>query len=616
VLGLALATKLNALLLVPLQGLTALSWLVSRQPLTTDHRPLTTDHRPLTTHHAPRTTRFAISCALIWLTAALTLWASYGFELRTLPGGTFPLPAGTHLLLWQRVLRATGGGHPSFLMGQISTTGWWYYFPVAFAIKTPLPTLLALLAAVAAFIVGRRRHWADELTLLGFALLYTVATMFTRLNIGYRHLLPVLPFLFVLVSRPASRILHLASYPQPTQHAPRTTLHVSRFTLHASRLALSALLLWLIIGTAAIWPFHLSYFNELIGGPDQGYRYLVDSNTDWGQALRALHRYMEDEGIERVRLSTFIEYEEAIRSYGIAFDPLPPLHDAPGVLPSRFAPPPGDYAISTTTLQGIFTADAEMYDWFRHREPDARPGHVMFVYRLAAGEPRRWVAQCTVPVAPLTPEAVAEGFGRDGLRLATFDCTQGWLFPAGGAGWTVLFRDTARTGDAFIQAHLATSRLSFEQTRRATLPPFAIYESPSQPAPPQNPAEGRVQVGSLTFLGYTVGEPSSDQTVEVWTTWRVEERVERPLSLMLHLVGPGGAPALAADGLAVPFDAWQVGDVLVQRHRFTLPADAPPGVYTLVVGAYWLDTMERWPVRVNGMPAGDQWEAGVVNPDL
>ena len=76
---------------------------------------------------------------------------------------------------------------------------------------------------------------------------------------------------------------------------------------------------------------------------------------------------------------------------------------------------------------------------------------------------------------------------------------------------------------------------------------------------------------------------------------------------MLHLVGPGGAPVVVGDGLGVPPDNWQVGDVIVQRHRLDMPADAPKGEYTLYTGAYWLDTLERWTVYLNREPVGDTW---------
>ena len=91
----------------------------------------------------------------------------------------------------------------------------------------------------------------------------------------------------------------------------------------------------------------------------------------------------------------------------------------------------------------------------------------------------------------------------------------------------------------------------------------------------------------------------SGEAVELlWTAWQVQAVTERPLSLMAHLVGPDGAPSggpvAVADGLGVPVQVWQPGDIIVQRHRFTVPASVPSGEYQLQVGAYWLDTMERW----------------------
>lgn len=63
---------------------------------------------------------------------------------------------------------------------------------------------------------------------------------------------------------------------------------------------------------------------------------------------------------------------------------------------------------------------------------------------------------------------------------------------------------------------------------------------------------------------------------------------------MLHLVGPGGTPVVVGDGLGVPREQWQAGDIIVQRHRLPLPDGAPSGDYTPEAGAYWLDTLERW----------------------
>jgi len=581
VLGLAQSTKLNAVLLLPIVGLFFLvrAWQVYRGP------------------QRRCVPRFVIQGVIVFAVAFLTLWATYGFELRVVSGLPFAIPAGSHMHLWERVLKATGGGHPAFLMGQFSTEGWWYYFPVAFAIKTPLPTLLILLMGVVRRIFARRRLALDELILWTFVLLYGAFVVYSRLNIGYRHLLPVLPLLYVGVGSMGYGVRsreRRSPYPLPL--TPYFLLLTSCFLLLA----------WLALGTLRIAPHYLAYFNEVIDGPDEGYRYLVDSNLDWGQSFKALARYQEEYATGPLFLSTHIEYDAALRSYGLDYIPLPPLHAAPGVLPRRFNPAPGVYAISTTTLQGILTADPEMYDWFRQREPEARLGHGLFVYYVAKPEqPTGWIAQCSVPVTPLPPEMIVEGFGQADLRQVVFDCTQSWYLPGGGQipGWYAFVRETAHRDDAFVVAQLQRSRLSFEQTHSGLQPPFAIYESGTSAAVPNFPATDDIHIGGLRFLGHTTHQSPGE--VEVWTYWQVESLPAAPVSLMLHLVEPGGAPVVVGDGVGVPQAQWQSGDVLIQRHRLPLPADAPAGQYALQTGVYALETLARYPVIVNGETGGD-----------
>ena len=98
----------------------------------------------------------------------------------------------------------------------------------------------------------------------------------------------------------------------------------------------------------------------------------------------------------------------------------------------------------------------------------------------------------------------------------------------------------------------------------------------------------------------------------MWTWWTVAEVPTRPLSLMGHLVGADGAPIAVDDGLGVPVDQWQPGDLFVQRHRLLIPEGTPPGVYALHTGAYWLDTMERWPVTLPDGTATDHILVGQI----
>jgi hypothetical protein len=80
-------------------------------------------------------------------------------------------------------------------MGRYSERVWWYYFPIAFAIKTPLPTLPLLLIALAAL-------WKrPEIGLLIFPWCMGTSTLVSSINIGYRHLVPILPGLFVFIAR-------------------------------------------------------------------------------------------------------------------------------------------------------------------------------------------------------------------------------------------------------------------------------------------------------------------------------------------------------------------------------------------------------------------------------
>jgi hypothetical protein len=285
------------------------------------------------------------------------------------------------------------------------------------------------------------------------------------------------------------------------------------------------------------------------------------------------------------------------------------------VFPARFNPPPGDYVISATPLDGIPLADPEMYDWFRQRAPDARIGHVMFVYHVKPTSPGRWLAQCTQPVAPLQPPQITEGFGRSDLRLAYFDCTSSWLYPTGGQspGWFALAK-SAQVGN---QNWLASARLSYEQKRTGFAPPFHIYESspprlppsrarvaPSEASLPDALAQPEIELplsleNGLTLLGYRLDRTTvkPGETAHLETVWRVDAVPNRLLSIMAHALGSDGGALAVGDGLGVPIESWQPGDVLVQRHAITLPKDAPRGAYWLQTGVYWLDNGKRWSAR-------------------
>jgi hypothetical protein len=550
--------------------------------------------------------------ALVVGLGLLFLWATYRFEWRALPGMTWPIPLSSHIRMLQIIFEEKG--RLAFLWGMRRQGGWWWYFPFAFAVKTPIPLIVGLGAAL---VVAARRRWyllRDEMVLWFFPLFYLVTAMQSELNIGYRHLLPMFPFAYVGLGRLARWLF--GSWRSRWQ-----------WIVRGSAVGLGA---WYILGTLLVYPFPLAYFNELVGGARNGYRYLVDSNVDWGQSFKALKTYMDQARLDWVWLSYYTWIDPAV--YGVRYQPLFPYPGMEPVMTRRYDPAPGVYALSATTMQGIMLFDPDLYEWFRHRQPVAQPGYGLLVYQVAPRDPpARWVAQCTVPASPLSPEAIKDGFGRDDLREIYFDCETSWVYPEGGqsAGWYGLFRETWQRRDSFMQERLKLARLSYEQVEYHQEPAFVLFEwkngtapvpqsggkvtaAPSDWAPARAETEGvaltlPVQLnGPMTFLGYQVLSPPVKGVLEVQTVWRVEANSARPLSIMAHLLGPNGAPIAVGDGLGVPVDQWQKGDVIIQRHRLTIPAGTPPGVYWVQTGVYWLDTLERWAVERDGQPVGDR----------
>ncbi|PID86362.1 MAG: hypothetical protein CSB13_03810, partial [Chloroflexi bacterium] len=156
------------------------------------------------------------------------------------------------------------GSHASYLLGELGQ-GWWYYFPVVFLAKTAIPILVLSGMGVIVFLVRRQfldwqKVWPWLLTTAVFG-----GAVVSGVNIGYRYLLGGLPFLFISLGQLAKPGFLMGK-------AARVVV------------ALSALFLIFI----SLWshPHYLAYFNQLAGGPDNGWRIAVDSNIDWGQDLQ------------------------------------------------------------------------------------------------------------------------------------------------------------------------------------------------------------------------------------------------------------------------------------------------------------------------------------------
>lgn len=242
-------------------------------------------------------------------------------------------------------------GHAAFLNGSISWKGWWYYLTYAFLIKTPIPTLILIIIALS---VGNRMESTlqkKECFLIIPVLGYLIYFSYNHQCIGLRYILPVYPFLFVFIGR----VLDLQVK--------------SRKVLQGLVIGLS---MWYLIGNIGVYPHYLAYFNEFTGGPSNGYRYLVDSNLDWGQDLKLLKRYMDAQGIEEIYLDYFGSVDPAV--YDINYRE---INENEPVLPV------GWYAVSATKLQGVYSLAREgSYAELKKKKPIAQVGYSIFVYDL------------------------------------------------------------------------------------------------------------------------------------------------------------------------------------------------------------------------------------------
>jgi 4-amino-4-deoxy-L-arabinose transferase-like glycosyltransferase len=385
-MGLAFGSKLSMLVFVPIFALVAVLPLFGEEKSTAEARRAQSGFGG----RAVRRLGQFLSAGLL---SIVVVWAIFGFEWGAFlfkDDGYFvglndwrgPMP--TFWAGLEQVLFISSGGRPAFLLGQFSNEGFWHYFPVAFLVKTPLVTIAGLVTAIIFLLNGMRMN-ADErglirrnaLFLLLPAIFYFLFSMQSSLNIGYRHLLPILPFVYVLMSGVACGGWQVAG----------GKLH-SRFTFYVSRFMLPVVLLGLLWADLAIYPHFLSYFNVAAGGPENGRNILIDSNIDWGQDLLRLQEWMDENDVESVKLGWF---GTAVPNYyGINYEPIPgsPLYEfyalwgSPPFDPT--APEPGIYAISVTSLWELPLPNDKkyVYPWFRAREPDDRIGYSILIYEI------------------------------------------------------------------------------------------------------------------------------------------------------------------------------------------------------------------------------------------
>lgn len=243
----------------------------------------------------------------------------------------------------QLVARHQLGGHatPAYLLGKLSTKGFVDYFPVAMLVKTPTGTLLLLAGTLLFF----RRAKAFSALAVPVALYLPIA-MLSSIDIGIRHILPIYPFLYVLMAVFAERAA------------------TSKF----ARIAIGLALMVNAAEFARVYPHPLAFFNTLAGGPEAGPRYLLDSNLDWGQGL--IH--MRDEISSRPHSCVALEYfGRADKDYYFSgFRPVP----ASAEEAKRQS------CLIAISVQRLYGDPDHRFSYLLGYPPIARPGFAMYLY--------------------------------------------------------------------------------------------------------------------------------------------------------------------------------------------------------------------------------------------
>jgi hypothetical protein len=268
-------------------------------------------------------------------------------------------------------------GNTAYFLGEISARSWLSYFPLLYLLKEPLAFHILTIFAIIFLLIwlykkGIKKELFDyakpyfwTITFLLWVIIYWAAALFGNLNIGVRHLLPVFPFTFILVSFGIHQGIKFLQ-----------TEKLRNFV----KIFVFFLFLWYGASSLLSFPHYISYYNELAGGTKQGYKTAVDSNYDWGQDFYRLLDFVEKEKIEKI----YVDYfggEDAQYWLGEKYIKLNPKEIK--------NPPKGWLAISANHLMGglakpapNFDQETGYYNWLKDYTPITRAGFSIFIYRI------------------------------------------------------------------------------------------------------------------------------------------------------------------------------------------------------------------------------------------
>ncbi len=280
------------------------------------------------------------------------------------------------------------GGNTTYFLGEIKQSAWKKYFPIVYFIKEPLAFWGLVIIALIAIItqvkslklkVKSINNWTKnnftEFVMLAWLAVYWYASIKANLNIGVRHLMPTYGFVYILLAGQLSRVAKSAKLKAQGNDAKFKKL------FFAFSFSLYALLGWYLFENLNVFPYYLTYFNQVAGGPKGGYLYVVDSNVDWGQDAKRLADWVNENKITKISLDYFgwadpgyyLENKYVWISAGKYKNAREFLADNPG----------GGYiAVSKSFFMGSREKPETSYAWLDSYPPVADIGNSIFVWHV------------------------------------------------------------------------------------------------------------------------------------------------------------------------------------------------------------------------------------------
>tara|TARA_R110002111_G_scaffold250245_1_gene314461 strand:+ start:8869 stop:10761 length:1893 start_codon:yes stop_codon:yes gene_type:complete len=234
-------------------------------------------------------------------------------------------------------------GDPSYIRGQFSNQGWWYYYLYGVLVKTPIGTLVLLSWATISrlFVFCRpsaqkkmdstrlNRSWGEFIIILSFFSIFILVSSETSFSKHLRYILPCYPFMFIWFSQTAQS--------KDIQKNKRIAL--------LKMVTVGAVFTFSTISSILTLPHSISYFNLFTGGIDNGPRHFIGSNIDWGQDLLEVKKWQsKDDNRKGIYLAYYGSLDP--RDLGITCNPLTSKM-------LRKPLKPGIYVISASLLQGM-----------------------------------------------------------------------------------------------------------------------------------------------------------------------------------------------------------------------------------------------------------------------